>query len=89
MHHLANKAIDEIKLDIKKRKEDRFRLELACLSEQLSFDENHSLLQAREKGASSWLTALPVERQGYILNKREFRDSIALRYGFKIQDVPQ
>ena len=33
--------------------------------------------QSRDKGASSWLTAVPLVDQGLVLNKREFRDSSA------------
>ena len=59
------------------------------LADQLSFEENHCLLQAKEKGSSSWLTALPIESQGYILNKCEFRDSVALRYGWNVENIPR
>ena len=44
---------------------------------------------AKEKGASSWLTCLPLEKLGYVLNKMEFRDSIALRYGWPIKNIPK
>jgi len=37
---------------------------------------------ASEKGASSWLTALPLECHGFVLHKGAFRDAIALRYGW-------
>ena len=47
-----------------------------------------SLELACEKGASSWLSALPLESLGYVLNKREFRDSIRLRYGWSIPNIP-
>ena len=36
---------------------------------------------ALEKGASSWLTALPLEEHGFALHKPAFRDAMALRYG--------
>ena len=36
--------------------------------------------QSRDKGASSWLNAMPLEDQGLALNKQEFRDSLRLRY---------
>ena len=39
-----------------------------------------------EKGASSWLTALPIQAFGYHLNKQEFNDALALRYNFTIKD---
>ena len=35
---------------------------------------------AAEKGASSWLTIIPVKDVDFGLNKREFKDAIHLRY---------
>ena len=37
---------------------------------------------AQMKGSSSWLTALPLKQEGYVLSKRhyEFFDALALRY---------
>ena len=29
-----------------------------------------------EKGASTWLTALPLQEQGFTLNKQEFQDAL-------------
>ena len=49
----------------------------------------HLLILAREKGASAWLTALPLKALSYTLNKQEFRDSIALRYSWPINDIPK
>ena len=43
---------------------------------------------AREKGASSWLNALPLKALSYTLNKQEFRDGIAMRYAWAIHDIP-
>ena len=37
---------------------------------------------SREKGASSWLTVLPIEEHGFTLHKRDFRDTLCLRYGW-------
>ena len=45
---------------------------------------NHS----RDKGASSWLTAVPLVDQGLVLNKQEFRDSLRLRYNMPLSDLP-
>jgi hypothetical protein len=42
----------------------------------------------REKGAGSWLTALPLKSFGYSLNKQEFRDAVCLRYAWKIPNTP-
>ncbi|CAH3168283.1 unnamed protein product [Porites lobata] len=36
--------------------------------------------QSRDKGARSWLNAMPLGDKGLALNKQEFRDSLRLRY---------
>ena len=41
-----------------------------------------------EPGASSWLLALPLQEQGFHLNKQEFWDAVHLRYGWKLLNVP-
>ena len=43
---------------------------------------------AREKGASSWLSVLPIKDQGFSLSKGEFRDAICLRYGWCLPNTP-
>ena len=42
-----------------------------------------------EKGASNWLTVLPVEEFGFSLHKGAFRDALALRYGWQLSNIPQ
>ena len=43
---------------------------------------------SKMKGASNWLTALPIEMENFILNKREFADAIALRYRWQLKRLP-
>ena len=43
---------------------------------------------ATEKGASSWLTVLPIKDMDLTLNKREFKDAIHLRYDWDMNDIP-
>ncbi len=43
---------------------------------------------AREKGASSWLTTLPLEEHDFALHKTSFRDAMALRYGWLPSQIP-
>ena len=38
---------------------------------------------AQEKGASAWLTVLPIEKHSFALHKGVFRDTMALRYGWR------
>ena len=41
-----------------------------------------------EKGASSWLTVLPLEEHHFALHKQAFRDALALRYGWQPAQLP-
>ena len=43
---------------------------------------------AQLKGGSSWLNALPLEDEGYTLNKREFYDAVSLRYRWSLKRLP-
>ena len=43
---------------------------------------------ACEKGASNWLTVIPLKDMDFDLNKREFRDTVRLRYDWPIPDQP-
>jgi hypothetical protein len=37
---------------------------------------------------SSWLSQLPLYEKGFALKAIEFRDGLALRYGYEIPDAP-
>ena len=65
-----------------------YKEEKENIIEMLCEKEKRMLLAASEKGASSWLSALPLKKLGYIINKQEFRDSICLWYGWKIPNTP-
>ena len=41
-----------------------------------------------EKGASSWLSVLPIEEHGFALHKGAFRDALCLRYGWLPSGLP-
>ena len=44
--------------------------------------------QASEKGASSWLTAIPLARYGFNLHKQAFRDALCLRFKWTPAGLP-
>ncbi len=46
------------------------------------------MILSQEKGASNWLTVLPVEEFGFALHKGAFRDALALRYGWQPNGTP-
>ena len=47
-----------------------------------------SITLARQKGASAWLTCLPIQEHGFTLHKSAFIDAIALRYGWTPPRLP-
>ena len=52
-------------------------------------DKTKRILElCQEKGAGSWLTAPPIKSLGFVLNKQEFRDSLCLRYGWRVPNTP-
>ena len=48
----------------------------------------YTIQLASEKGASSWLKALPLSKHGFDLKKTEFRDGIAFRYTWEAKNTP-
>ena len=44
---------------------------------------------AKERGASSWLSVLPLSEQGFHLHKGEFRDALCLHYGWTLSNTPR
>ena len=55
---------------------------------QLPADQLRLFEVANERGASTWLTALPLKEYGFDLHKEEFRDALCLRYGWQPSDLP-
>ena len=63
--------------------EEKMRLSLLLTSEP----KKRAFSIASEKGSSSWLSSLPLQSLCYCLNKKDFRDSLMLRYNWPIPDV--
>ena len=58
------------------------------LEEVLTEGELYAMKLSSEKGASGWLNALPLQKYGFALTKSEFRDGLALRYGWEPKNLP-
>ena len=86
---LDRETIKVKKVAIKQAKELELKAQLQQISDRSSLIKQKIILLNCEKGASSWLSALPLKCLGYCLNKQEFRDSICLRYGWSIPNVPR
>ena len=58
----------------------RLESQSASIKDRLRQKTNRAVIAAEEKGASTWLTALPLADFGFSLSKSEFRDALHLRY---------
>ena len=85
---LDKERVKETKKEIRSEREQAFKQEVEFISTAMDEQAKKLFVCAREKGASAWLSALPLKRLGYILNKQEFRDAICLRYGWQIPETP-
>ena len=54
----------------------------------LSNSRRRAMELASERGASNWLTSLPIEEFGFCLHKGAFIDALALRYGWSPSQTP-
>ena len=86
-------AVDqELSRSLKKtiRSENRRRQDIFAkdLYPHLTPDQKRSVDLTSQKGASSWLIALPLSEHGFFLNKGEFRDAICLRYNWEPKNTP-
>ena len=60
----------------------------SALRPELDNTMQTALDHATIKGASTWLSALPLSEYGFALHKAAFHDAIALRYGWSLCRTP-
>ena len=86
---LDKEVMKSKKQEVKAEREELMKVVVAQIFSELSDDQKSYFAMAQEKGASSWLSSLPIKKLGYSLNRQEFQDSLALRYGWKIKGISQ
>ena len=80
--------VDEPKRDLRTLKAENPKSKIESIDASLIPELLRLTQQARDKGASSWVNAIPLKDQGLTLNEQEFRDSLWLRYNLPQQDMP-
>ena len=73
---------------VRKEKDDDLKRKLEELKVSLPVRTQRAVDLESEKGASSWLTAVPQKDMNFDLSKREFRDALRLRCDWPIPDSP-
>ena len=74
--------------EITKRKAAKYEADLAEATVGFPADLVKMLDLAKEKGASCWLTSLPLKSCGFRLSKQQWFDAITMRYNLKPNDFP-
>ncbi|XP_064391050.1 uncharacterized protein LOC135338886 [Halichondria panicea] len=73
----------EVSKDNRNRQEDT-----ASIHQQLPDGLQKAVELSKTKGASTWLTVLPLSEHGFTLHKSAFQDALALRYGWTPTRLP-
>ena len=76
------------KADLRRKNRTAAKNMAETLHRLLPENLQHARLVACEKGASSWLTVLPLSDHGFALPKGAFRDALCLRYGWPVPELP-
>ena len=77
---LNNNEMKETKIEIAHERTKSHEEKLALLKESMTLDQRKANELSCMKGASSWLTSLPLKAENFVHNKREFYDAIRFRY---------
>ena len=80
--------VNRIKNEVKRNQEMLTKNKSESIEKELDETMLCALKEAKQKGASSWLTVLPLEEYNFVLSKAEFRDAINLRYGKNLRGLP-
>ena len=78
----------KIRSELRRVKKQELTSAVDSVSNDLPVSLKCSVELASEKGASSWLSALPIQEHGFCLHKGVFHDALCLRYGWKPPLLP-
>ena len=86
----AKPQLQPIKSNLRRDKSQAIAAKVDQLKQELSDSFQRAMNLGSEKGASIWLTTLPLQERGFNLNKQEFQDILCLRYiyGCQLKNLP-
>ena len=84
----ARELMEEKKHEINAQRRAATKSQIDTIDDSLSPDLLQAVQQTRDKGASSWLNAIPIEEHGLPLNNQEFGDFLCLRYNLPLPNLP-
>ena len=83
-----SKLQQQIKTREQKTRSERIKTKSLSITNELPAPLKKCVSLAKKKGASAWLNVLPIESEGYCVNKSSFRDAMAIRYGLQPDHMP-
>ncbi|CAH3037034.1 unnamed protein product, partial [Porites lobata] len=78
--------IKTLQASARREKDELLKMQCEQVRESLPSKTERAVELATEKGASNWLTVIPIKEMNFNLNKREFSDAIKLRHN-EIRDL--
>ena len=85
---IAMSPATAVRSNVIKERDELHRIKLELVRSSLNAEQKRANDVAQLKGASNWLSALPLEEEGYVLNKRQFIDALSLRYRWELKWLP-
>ena len=79
--------MNELRRRMRREKEEVLRRKCDNLKRPLPEKLRRVVELGGEKGSSNWLSVIALKEMSFDLNKREFRDTIRLRYDWPIPDT--
>ena len=81
---IKKETINNIKKKIKRESQEYNRRKLVNIWSRLTGQEFRLNDINTEQGASTWLTILPIEDEGYMVNTKQFWNLVNIRYGWPL-----
>ena len=85
---LVAKRLKTAKQEVLHSKLEEQKKRLAEVADKLTTSQRRLHDELCRRGSSTWLTTLPLEEHGFVLNKLEFRDALSLRYDLPLHEFP-
>jgi len=67
---------------------EEIRSKCQVVDDSLTPSQKFRRALTKERGASAWLTTLPIKKFGFNLHKTAFRDALCFRYGWEPTNLP-
>ena len=80
--------VKALELEEKTKREEKLKIKAVAIEQFLSLAELRAVIDTKDHGASNWLSAVHLEEYNFVLNKKELRDAINLRYGKDLKGLP-